>query len=96
MLAIRGTVEYVAPADYMVRPPQAPSFCFLIDVSARAVQSGMLEEVCQTIRSKLGELPGGTRTQVGFVTMNSSFHFYNLKSSLSEPQGTDPLAANTM
>ena len=25
-------------------------------------------------------------TQVGFVTFDSSYHFYNLKASLSEPQ----------
>jgi len=81
-----GTVEIVAPADYMVRPPQAPSFVFCIDVSARSVQSGMLHCVCQTIRNALPKLPGGERTQIGFVTFDSSLHFYCLKSSLSEPQ----------
>jgi len=81
-----GTVEYVAPADYMVRPPQPPSFVFVIDVSARAVQTGMVREACTTIRSILSQLPGQPRTQVGFLTFDSSFHFYNLKSTLSEPQ----------
>ena len=42
--------------------------------------------VCQTILANLDKLPGGQRTQVGFVTFDSSYHFYNLKSSLSEPQ----------
>ena len=81
-----GSVEYVAPADYMVRPPQPPAFVFVIDVSARAMQCGLVTEVCQTILANLDKLPGGQRTQVGFVTFDSSYHFYNLKSTLSEPQ----------
>ena len=36
--------------------------------------------------ANLDKMPGGQRTQVGFVTFDSSYHFYNLKSSLSEPQ----------
>ena len=59
-----GSVEYVAPADYMVRPPQPPAFVFVIDVSARAVQSGLLKEVCDTLLASLDKLPGGQRTQV--------------------------------
>jgi len=81
-----GTVEFVAPADYMVRPPQPPAFVFLIDVSGRSVQSGMLNCVCASIKANLAKLPGGSRTQIGFVTFDSSLHFYSLKSSLSEPQ----------
>jgi len=81
-----GSVEYVAPADYMVRPPQPPTYVFCIDVSARSVQSGLLTEVANTILANLDKLPGGTRTQIGFVTFDSSFHFYCLKSSLQDPQ----------
>ncbi|EKX31688.1 secretory protein Sec24A [Guillardia theta CCMP2712] len=81
-----GSVEYVAPADYMVRPPQPPTYVFCIDVSARSVQSGLLTEVANTILANLDKLPGGSRTQIGFVTFDSSFHFYCLKSSLQEPQ----------
>lgn len=35
-----GAVEYVAPTEYMVRPPQPAVYVFLIDVSRAAVQSG--------------------------------------------------------
>lgn len=35
-----GVVEYVAPTEYMVRPPQPVFYCFLIDVSHAAVSSG--------------------------------------------------------
>lgn len=40
---IKGSVEFIAPAEYMVRPPMPPLYFFLIDVSISAVQSGMLE-----------------------------------------------------
>lgn len=82
----KGSAEYIAPAEYMVRPPMPPVFFFVIDVSFTAIQSGMLTEVCQTIKSKLDHLPGGERTQIGFLTFDSVLHFYNLKSSLSQPQ----------
>ena len=40
---IKGSVEYVATTEYMVRPPMPPLYFFLIDVSVLAVRSGMLE-----------------------------------------------------
>ncbi|CAJ1977875.1 unnamed protein product [Sphenostylis stenocarpa] len=82
----KGTVEFVAPAEYMVRPPMPPVYFFLIDVSISAVRSGMIEVVAQTIRSCLDELPGFPRTQIGFATFDSTIHFYNMKSSLTQPQ----------
>ncbi|KXZ41961.1 hypothetical protein GPECTOR_234g547 [Gonium pectorale] len=81
-----GTVEYVAPADYMVRAPMPPVYFFLIDVSYSAVASGMLRTVAAAIKSCLDSLPGDERTLVGFLTFDSSLHFYNLKASLSQPQ----------
>ncbi|KAF6154111.1 hypothetical protein GIB67_009811 [Kingdonia uniflora] len=70
----------------MVRPPMPPLYFFLIDVSLPAVKSGMLEIVAKTIKSCLDELPGYPRTQIGFLTFDSTLHFYNLKSSLTQPQ----------
>ncbi|KAH6812907.1 Sec23/Sec24 protein transport family protein [Perilla frutescens var. frutescens] len=83
---IKGSVEFIAPAEYMVRPPMPPLYFFLIDVSISAVQSGMLEVMAQTIKSCLDNLPGSTRTQIGFITYDSTIHFYNMKSSLAQPQ----------
>uniref|UniRef100_A0A6N2M2Z1 Uncharacterized protein n=1 Tax=Salix viminalis TaxID=40686 RepID=A0A6N2M2Z1_SALVM len=59
----KGSVEFVAPTEYMVRPPMPPLYFFLIDVSVSAVRSGMIEVVAQTIKSCLDELPGYPRTQ---------------------------------
>jgi protein transport protein SEC24 len=49
----RGTVEYVAPAEYMVRPPMPPVFFFVIDVSYTAVASGMVATVATAIKESL-------------------------------------------
>jgi len=81
-----GVVEYIAPSEYMVRPPQPPSYFFVIDVSATSVASGMLKSVAAGISASLDSLPGSPRTQVGFLTYDDSVHYYSLKSGLSSPQ----------
>lgn len=40
---LKSSIEFIAPAEYMVRPPMPPLYFFLIDVSIFAVKSGMLE-----------------------------------------------------
>jgi protein transport protein SEC24 len=82
----KGSCEFIAPLEYMVRPPQAPVYCFVIDTSYNAVQSGMLAVACQTIAACLDNLPGEPRTQVAFITFSSKVHFFNLKATLSAPQ----------
>ena len=59
----RGTVEFVAPAEYMVRAPMPPTYFFAIDVSAAAVSSGALATVAAAIKDSLDKLPGDGRTQ---------------------------------
>ncbi|KAI7835269.1 hypothetical protein COHA_010829, partial [Chlorella ohadii] len=59
-----GSVEYIAPAEYMVRAPMPPTYVFVIDVSFAAAASGMLGAVCATIKESLDLLPGDERTQV--------------------------------
>jgi len=84
----RGAVEYIAPGEYMVRPPQPPVFMFVIDVSYTAVVTGMLDCVVATIKEAIqqNKLPGGQRAQMGIITFDSALHFYNLNSNLSQPQ----------
>lgn len=82
----RGTVEFVAPQEYMVRAPQPPVYIFVIDVSYNAVASGMLQKACETILQTLDSLPGAGRTRIGFITFDNTVHFYNLKATLSQPQ----------
>ncbi|KAH1121200.1 hypothetical protein J1N35_004360 [Gossypium stocksii] len=82
---IKGSVEFVAPIEYMVRPLILPLYFFLIDVSISTVRSDMIEVVAQTIRSCLDELTGFPRTQIGFITFDSTIHFYNMKASFYLP-----------
>ncbi|KAI9490579.1 hypothetical protein BDB00DRAFT_768538 [Zychaea mexicana] len=82
-----GTVEFVAPTEYMVRPPQAPSYVFVIDVSHSAIQSGMLATAARTILDSLDRIPNKeNRTRVAIITVDSSLHFYNLSSDTGEAQ----------
>jgi protein transport protein SEC24 len=46
----------------------------------------MLSTVVKTISKCLDDLPGDDRTQVGFITYDSSVHFYHMKPSLGAPQ----------
>lgn len=59
---------------------------FVIDVSSQSIQSGMLTHCVSAIKQSLDSLPGIPRTQIGFITFDSSIHFYNLKASLNAPQ----------
>ncbi|XP_057205643.1 protein transport protein Sec24B isoform X3 [Triplophysa rosa] len=81
-----STVEFIASSDYMLRPPQPAVYLFVLDVSHNAVESGYLNVFCQSLLDSLDKLPGDTRTRIGFVTFDSTIHFYNLQEGLSQPQ----------
>eukprot|EP00357_Protocruzia_adherens_P010769 CAMPEP_0114983146 /NCGR_PEP_ID=MMETSP0216-20121206/6534_1 /TAXON_ID=223996 /ORGANISM="Protocruzia adherens, Strain Boccale" /LENGTH=888 /DNA_ID=CAMNT_0002345089 /DNA_START=102 /DNA_END=2768 /DNA_ORIENTATION=- len=86
----RGSFDIQATADYIHRPPMPPVYFFVIDVSGTAVESGYLSVVAQTIKYVIEEelMPGKNdgRTQIGFLTFDSTLHFYNLKPGLTQPQ----------
>jgi len=79
-------VEWIAPAEYQVRPPQPPAYFFVIDVSAAAAESGMLTSTANAIKKSLDELPGRDRTMIGFITFDTSVHFYTLAEGSSNAQ----------
>lgn len=88
-----GSYEFLATVDYCKnnKLPQPPAFIFLIDVSYNAVKSGMVNIVCQELKTLLDYLPRenpemDSVVRVGFVTYNKVLHFYNVKSSLAQPQ----------
>ncbi|OCT88321.1 protein transport protein Sec24A [Xenopus laevis] len=81
-----ATIEFMAPSEYMLRPPQPPVYLFMLDVSHNAVETGYLNTVCQTLLDNLDWLPGNTRTKIGFITFDSTIHFYSLQEGLSQPQ----------
>ncbi|KAG7026137.1 Protein transport protein Sec24-like protein [Cucurbita argyrosperma subsp. argyrosperma] len=81
----RGTVEFVASKEYMVRDPMPAVYFFLIDVSMNAVQTGATAAACSAISQVISDLPEGPRTFVGIATFDSTIHFYNLKRALQQP-----------
>ncbi|KAF9568716.1 protein transporter SEC24 [Agrocybe pediades] len=74
-----GTVEYVAPTEYMVRPPQPAVYVFLIDVSHTAVQSGMVATATRTILENLDRIPDEDgRTKIAIICYDVSLYFFSI------------------
>ena len=69
-----------------VRAPMPPAYIFVIDVSVSSCACGMLAAVVDGIRHALDSMAENERTMVGFLTFDSTLHFYNLKASLTQPQ----------
>jgi len=67
-----------------------PTFLFAFDVSKPAIDSGYLALACSTMKSVIEQsLMAGMadeRTKIAFLTYDSHVHFYNLKSTLKQPQ----------
>ncbi|XP_040420302.1 protein transport protein Sec24C isoform X4 [Cygnus olor] len=88
-----GSYEFLATVDYCKNNkfPSPPAFIFMIDVSYNAVKSGLVRLICEELKSLLDYLPREGNVEesairVGFVTYNKVLHFYNVKSSLAQPQ----------
>lgn len=81
----RGTVEFVATKEFMIRDPMPAVFFFLVDVSMNAVQTGATAAACSAIHEAIADLPENPRTMVGIATFDSAIHFYNLKRALQQP-----------
>ncbi|CAL6417120.1 unnamed protein product [Bathycoccus prasinos] len=81
-----GTVEFLASAEYMVRPPMPPAYFFAFDVSQTAVRSGFLKSAIDTVRDCLDSMQSKSdRTRIGFITYDRSIHFYGLRSTSMAP-----------
>ncbi|KAF9018039.1 CPII coat sec24 protein [Hymenopellis radicata] len=80
-----SAVEYVAPTEYMVRPPQPAVYVFLIDVSHSAVQSGMVATATRTILENLDRIPDENgRTKIAIVCYDVSLYFFSIPPGSSE------------
>jgi protein transport protein SEC24 len=65
-----SVVEFVAPQEYMVRPPQPLVYLFLFDVSYAAVTSGLLATSARCILESLDRIPNvDRRTRLGFMAV---------------------------
>merc|ERR1719210_3080084 len=80
-----ATIEFIAPTEYMLRPPQPAVYVFCLDVSHAAVETGYLKVFCDTLLDELEKLPGDSRTQIGFITYDRVVHFYSMSDGATQP-----------
>ena len=80
----KGCVEFIAPAEYMMRPPQPPVYYFVIDVTYTAVTTGLLQATVNAIRRSIESFERDERTQVGFLAFDEHVHFFNLRECPSQ------------
>ncbi|KAJ5814697.1 protein transport protein Sec24 [Penicillium riverlandense] len=81
----QSMVEFVAPQEYMVRPPQPLVYLFLIDVSHASVTSGLLATSARCIKESLDRIPNADRrTRLGFMAVDSSLHYFSIPRDGSE------------
>ena len=83
-----GLYDIKAGTDYMTRPPVPPVYLFVIDVTQKSVQSGMLDIFVSVLKDIINNdiFIGGPRTTIGFITYDSSIHVYTLNPALKSAQ----------
>ncbi|CAM4786840.1 unnamed protein product [Rotaria magnacalcarata] len=89
-----GSYEILATKQYCKdeKWPEPPAFIFMIDVSYNSVRSGLVEYICHILKNDLLDyLPKDRNAEtstvrVGFATFDKKIHFYNIKSTLGQPQ----------
>ena len=86
-----SVVEFVAPQEYMVRPPQPLVYLFLFDVSYASVSTGLLATSARTILDSLNRIPNADRrTRLGFMAVDSSLHYFSV------PKDTEDAETNML
>lgn len=81
-----GTVEYVAPSEYITKPPTPLSLVFVIETSIQTQQSGIIQSICESLLAILKSLPKNTPLHFGFVTFHHEISFYSFHEDRSLPQ----------
>ncbi|MCJ1254153.1 COPII subunit [Lignoscripta atroalba] len=92
-----SVVEFIAPQEYMVRPPQPLVYLFLFDVSYASVTSGLLATSARCILESLDRIPNADRrTRVGFMAVDSSLHYFSIPRDGSEVTETSMLVVSDL
>lgn len=74
-----SVVEFIAPQEYMVRPPQPLVYLFLFDVSYASVTSGLLATGARCILESLDRIPNvDRRTRLGFMAVDSGLYYFSI------------------
>ncbi|KAI9025020.1 hypothetical protein CLU79DRAFT_699971, partial [Phycomyces nitens] len=80
-----GSVDIIAPSEYIQSPLQPPVYAFIIDISAQSVQTGMVSVVADGILEALDSIPNPLgRVRVTFLTVDSGIGFYSLSGKYPE------------
>ena len=77
----RGSVDFVAPSSYMVRPPMPPSVIFAIEVSSAALGTGVTQAGCAAARAAIKDMANKDRALVGIITFDTAVHCYKLSAT---------------
>ncbi|KAM3496911.1 hypothetical protein MY10362_009720 [Beauveria mimosiformis] len=92
-----AVVEFVAPQEYMVRPPQPLVYLFLFDVSYAAISSGLLATSARTILDSLNRIPNADRrTRIGFMAVDASLHYFSIPKDEDEHAETNMLVVSDL
>ncbi|OAA41611.1 Sec23/Sec24 trunk region [Beauveria brongniartii RCEF 3172] len=92
-----AVVEFVAPQEYMVRPPQPLVYLFLFDVSYAAISSGLLATSARTILDSLNRIPNADRrTRIGFMAVDASLHYFSIPKDEDENAETNMLVVSDL
>ncbi|GMG55607.1 unnamed protein product [Ambrosiozyma monospora] len=80
-----SVVEFAAPKEYMVRPPQPLIYVFVLDVSQASIQNGLLATISRTILDSLDRIPNDDgRSRVAFLAVDSSISFFEIPTDEDE------------
>ena len=92
-----SVVEFIAPQEYMVRPPQPLVYLFLFDVSFAAVTSGLLATSARCILESLDRIPNADRrTRVGFMAVDSGLYYFSIPRDGAENGETSMLVVSDL
>ncbi|XP_025201157.1 protein transport protein Sec24D isoform X3 [Melanaphis sacchari] len=88
-----GSYEFIVPKEYCRKEiqPKPPAYIFVIDVSYNNIKSGLVRLICAFMKELLTQLPTElgnekSKIRVGFITYDTTVHFYNIKDTLVVPQ----------
>jgi protein transport protein SEC24 len=75
-----GTYELIANASYMDRPPMAPAYVIIIDVSLNTLQSGFFISIIETIKDvfKNNLFQNMERTKISIITYDTHVNFFKV------------------
>ncbi|KAF4589347.1 Protein transport protein SEC24 [Ophiocordyceps camponoti-floridani] len=93
----QSVVEFVAPQEYMVRPPQPLVYLFLFDVSHAAASNGLLATSARIIHDSLSRIPNADRrTRLGFLAVDASLHYFSIPKDEDENGETSMLVVSDL